>query len=103
MGKVSEIFTVIKNEMNALDKTTSFDEVGEVIKVYDGIAIVYGLDNVQFNEIVEFSNGIQGVVFNIEDDNVGIVILGYENNIEEKSIVKRTKKYFEVPTGKSLL
>ena len=101
--KVSEIFTVIKNEMNALDKTTSFDEVGEVIKVYDGIAIVYGLDNVQFNEIVEFSNGIQGVVFNIEDDNVGIVILGYENNIEEKSIVKRTKKYFEVPTGKSLL
>jgi len=101
--RASEIVDVLKNEIANLDQKIEFEEVGQVVKVFDGIAIAYGLDNVEFNEIVQFENGTQGIVFNIEEDNVGIVILGDDKNIKEGEIIKRKKQFFKVPTGKSLL
>ena len=101
--KASEIVSVLKDEISNLDKKIDFEEVGQVVKVFDGIAIAFGLDNVEFNEIVKFDSGIQGIVFNIEEDNVGIVILGDDKNIKEGEIVKRTKEFFQAPTGKNLL
>ncbi len=101
--RASEIVDVLKNEIANLDQKIEFEEVGQVIKVFDGIAIAYGLDNVEFNEIVRFENGTQGIVFNVEEDNVGIVILGDDKNIKEGEVVKREKQFFKVPTGKNLL
>ena len=101
--RASEIVDVLKNEIANLDQTIEFEEVGQVVKVFDGVAIAYGLDNVEFNEIVQFENGTQGIVFNIEEDNVGIVILGDDKSIKEGEIIKREKQFFKVPTGKSLL
>ena len=101
--RASEIVDVLKNEIASIDQKIEFEEVGQVVKVFDGIAIAYGLDNVEFNEIVQFENGTQGIVFNIEEDNVGIVILGDDKNIKEGQVIKREKQFFKVPTGKSLL
>ena len=88
--KASEVVNVLKNEISSLDNKIDFEEVGQVIKVFDGIAIAFGLDNVEFNEIVKFDSGIQGIVFNIEEDNVGIVILGDDKDVREGGVVKRT-------------
>ena len=101
--KASEIVNVLKDKISNLDHQIELQEVGQVVKVSDGVAIAYGLDNVEFNEIVEFQNGIQGIVFNIEEDSVAIVILEDSSSICEGEIVKRTEKLFEVPTGKGLL
>ena len=101
--RASEIVDVLKNEIANLDQKIEFEEVGQVVKVFDGIAIAYGLDNVEFNEIVQFENGTQGIVFNVEEDNVGIVILGDDKNIKEGEVIKREKQFFKVPTGKNLL
>jgi F-type H+-transporting ATPase subunit alpha len=101
--KASEIVSILKNEISNLNNDIKLEEVGQIVKVFDGIAIAYGLDNVGFNEIVEFQNGVQGIVFNIEEDNVGIVILGSDGDIHEGDVVKRTGEVFKVPTGKELL
>ena len=101
--KASEIVDVLKNEIANLEHKVEFEEVGQVIKIFDGVAIAYGLDNVEFNEIVQFENGVEGIVFNIEEDNVGIVILGDDKDIKEGESIKRKKQFFEAPTGKSLL
>ena len=101
--KASEIVSILKNEISNLNNDIKLEEVGQIVKVFDGIAIAYGLDNVGFNEIVEFQNGLQGIVFNIEEDNVGIVILGSDGGIHEGDVVKRTGEVFKVPTGKELL
>jgi F-type H+-transporting ATPase subunit alpha len=101
--KASEIVSILKNEISNLNNDIKLEEVGQIVKVFDGIAIAYGLDNVGFNEIVEFQNGVQGIVFNIEEDNVGIVILGSDGDIHEGDVVKRTGEGFKVPTGKELL
>ena len=78
-------------------------EIGTVLTVGDGIARVYGLDNVQAGEMVEFPGKIKGMALNLEDDNVGVVIFGSDKSIKEGDVVKRTKSIVEVPTGKSLL
>ncbi|WP_323733374.1 F0F1 ATP synthase subunit alpha [Candidatus Bandiella euplotis] len=101
--KASEIVNILKDEISSLDQEINLEEVGQIVKVFDGVAIAYGLDNVQFNEIVEFQNGAQGIVFNIEEDSVGIVILGNESDIHEGDIVKRTCDVFKTPTGRALL
>jgi F-type H+-transporting ATPase subunit alpha len=101
--KASEIVNVLKDEISNLNNEIKLEEVGQIVKVFDGVAIAYGLDTVGFNEIVEFQNGVEGIIFNIEEDNVGIVILGNDTDIHEGDVVKKTGKMFEVPTGKSLL
>ena len=99
----SEISSILKSEIKDINDETKVSEVGTVLTVGDGIARVYGLDNVQAGEMVEFPGKIKGMALNLEDDNVGVVIFGSDKSIKEGDIVKRTKSIVEVPTGKSLL
>ncbi|PPR43316.1 MAG: ATP synthase subunit alpha [Alphaproteobacteria bacterium MarineAlpha8_Bin1] len=99
----SEISKILKTEINELDDSAKVSEVGTVLTVGDGIARVYGLDNVQAGEMVEFPGKIMGMALNLEDDNVGVVIFGSDKSIKEGDIVKRTNSIVEVPTGESLL
>lgn len=99
----SEISQILKSEIEGFDNKSKVSEVGTVLTVGDGIARVYGLDNVQAGEMVEFPGKIKGMALNLEDDNVGVVIFGSDKSIKEGDIVKRTNSIVEVPTGKSLL
>ena len=101
--KASEISSIIRDQINNFESQADISEVGTVLKVGDGVAQVYGLDNVQAGEMVEFAGGIQGMALNLEEDNVGIVIFGDDIGIKEGDTVKRTQKIVEVPVGKGLL
>ena len=81
--KPSEISELIKNELESLDQKSKFEEVGFVLQVSDGIARIYGLNNVKSNELVEFDSGIKGIVLNLEEDNVGVVLLGDTEKVKE--------------------
>ena len=99
----SEISSILKKEIKDVSGEAKVSEVGTVLTVGDGIARVYGLDNVQAGEMVEFPGKVQGMALNLEEDNVGVVIFGSDKSIKEGDIVKRTQSIVEVPTGKSLL
>ena len=101
--KASEISSIIRDQINNFESQADISEVGTVLKVGDGVAQVYGLDNVQAGEMVEFTGGVQGMALNLEEDNVGIVIFGDDRGIKEGDTVKRTQKIVEVPVGKGLL
>ena len=99
----SEISEILKKEISEFDSETKVTEVGTVLTVGDGIARVYGLDNVKAGEMVEFPGKIKGMALNLEEDNVGIVIFGNDRKIKEGDVVKRTGQIVEVPVGKGLL
>ena len=99
----SEITKLLKEQIKSLGDQTEVSEVGKVLTVGDGIARVYGLDNVQAGEMVEFNDGSKGMALNLESDNVGVVIFGDDRQIKEGDIVKRTKSIVDVPVGKELL
>ena len=99
----AEISAILKREIQNFGAEAQVSEVGEVLSVGDGIARVYGLDNVQAGEMVEFPGGIKGMALNLETDNVGVVIFGSDSTIKEGDTVKRTKAIVEVPIGKNLL
>jgi F-type H+-transporting ATPase subunit alpha len=99
----SEITKLLKEEIKKYGDESEISEVGQVISVGDGIARIYGLDNVQAGEMVEFPGGIRGMALNLESDNVGVVIFGDDSGIKEGDIVKRTGSIVEVPVGKALL
>ncbi len=99
----SEISAILKREIRNFDAEAEVTEVGQVLSVGDGIARVYGLDNVQAGEMVEFPGGIKGMALNLETDNVGIVIFGNDSTIKEGDTVKRTGSIVDVPVGKGLL
>src|SRR5690348_14677273 len=99
----AEISAILKREIQNFGNDAQVSEVGQVLSVGDGIARVYGLDNVQAGEMVEFPGGIKGMALNLETDNVGIVIFGDDRDIKEGDIVKRTGAIVEVPIGKELL
>jgi len=101
--KVEEFSNILQRTIENFHSSAELKEVGEVIKVGDGIARVYGLDKVQAGELVEFEGGVKGMALNLESDNVGIVIFGDSTKIKEGSSVKRTGKIVEVPVGKGLL
>jgi len=101
--KASEISSIIRDQINNFESQADISEVGTVLKVGDGVAQVYGLDNVQAGEMVEFAGGVQGMALNLEEDNVGIVIFGDDRGIKEGDTVKSTQKIVEVPVGKGLL
>ena len=101
--KAAEISAILKEQIKNFDDNAEVSEVGQVLSVGDGIARVYGLDNVQAGEMVEFANGIKGMALNLEMDNVGIVIFGDDKDIHEGDVVKRTGDIVEVPVGKELL
>ena len=99
----AEISSILKQQIRDFGKDAEVSEIGQVLSVGDGIARVYGLDNVQAGEMVEFANGVKGMALNLESDNVGVVIFGEDRNIKEGDTVKRTKAIVDVPVGKGLL
>ena len=99
----SEITKVIQDKIKNFSKGADVSEVGQVLSVGDGIARIYGLDNVQAGELVEFAEGTKGMALNLESDNVGIVIFGDDSKIKEGDVVKRTGSIVDVPVGKELL
>jgi F-type H+-transporting ATPase subunit alpha len=101
--RAAEISKIIKDQIANFGTEAQVSETGQVLSVGDGIARIYGLDNVQAGEMVEFSNGVQGMALNLEADNVGVVIFGSDSEIKEGDIVKRTGTIVDVPIGKELL
>lgn len=101
--QASEISSILKEKIADFDLSTDMSEVGRVLSVGDGIAHVYGLDKVQLNEMVEFSNGVKGMALNLEEDSVSVVLFGSDEGIKEGDTVKRTDKIVSVPVGKALL
>jgi F-type H+-transporting ATPase subunit alpha len=99
----AEISAILKREIQNFGAEAEVSEVGQVLSVGDGIARVYGLDNVQAGEMVEFPGGIKGMALNLENDNVGVVIFGNDSTIKEGDTVKRTRSIVDVPVGKGLL
>ncbi|HEV2651946.1 MAG TPA: F0F1 ATP synthase subunit alpha [Rhizomicrobium sp.] len=99
----AEISAILKREIQNFGAEAEVSEVGQVLSVGDGIARVYGLDNVQAGEMVEFPGGIKGMALNLETDNVGVVIFGTDSTIKEGDTVKRTRAIVDVPVGKGLL
>jgi F-type H+-transporting ATPase subunit alpha len=99
----AEISAILKREIQNFGAEAEVSEVGQVLSVGDGIARVYGLDNVQAGEMVEFPGGIRGMALNLESDNVGVVIFGNDSTIKEGDTVKRTKSIVDVPVGRGLL
>ncbi len=101
--RAAEISKVIKDQIASFGTEAQVSETGQVLSVGDGIARIHGLDNVQAGEMVEFSNGVQGMALNLEADNVGVVIFGSDSQIKEGDVVKRTGTIVDVPIGKGLL
>jgi F-type H+-transporting ATPase subunit alpha len=101
--KASEISSILKNQIASFADDAELKEVGQVTKIGDGVASVYGLDNVQAGELVEFPGGLVGMALNLEEGNVGIVIFGDDRGVKEGDTVKRTGKIVDVPVGEELL
>ena len=99
----SEISDVLKQELENINSKVKFEEVGTVLSVGDGVAHVYGLDNVRSNELVEFENGAKGVALNLEESNVGVVLLDKVNSVTENMSVRRTGEVASIPVGEGLL
>ncbi len=99
----SEISDVLKQELENINSKVKFEEVGTVLNVGDGVAHVYGLENVKSNELVEFENGAKGVALNLEESNVGVVLLDKVNSITENMSVRRTGEIASIPVGEGLL
>ncbi len=99
----SEITKLLKDQIKNFGEKAEVSEIGTVLSVGDGIARVFGLDNVQAGEMVEFDDGSKGMALNLENDNVGVVIFGDDRNIKEGDTIKRTKAIVDVPVGKELL
>ena len=101
--KPSEVSEVLLSQLQGIDTSLKFDEVGTVLQVSDGVARIYGLRNAEANELLQFENGIMGTVMNLEEDNVGAVLLGPTDQIKEGMIVKRTKRIASINVGESML
>jgi F0F1-type ATP synthase, alpha subunit len=100
--KPAEVSAILKQQLTGFEATASLDEVGTVLTVGDGIARVYGLANAQYGELVEFANGLEGIVLNLEEDNVGVVLLGPSKEIYEGATVKRTQRIASLKVGEGI-
>ena len=101
--KPAEISAILKKQVEGFESGATLEEVGSVLQVGDGIARVYGLSNVQYGELVEFDNGLEAIVLNLEEDNVGVVLLGPSTGIKEGSTVKRTQRIASLKTGEGMV
>jgi len=101
--KISEVSEVLRMQLDKINVRLTFDEVGTVLQVSDGVVRIYGLHNAEANELLEFENGIRGVVMNLEEDNVGAVLLGATDKIKEGFTVKRTKEISSIDVGEGML
>ena len=99
----AEISAILKEQLSGFEAKASLDEVGTVLQVGDGIASVYGLANAQYGELVEFEGGLEGIVLNLEEDNVGVVLLGPSKEVVEGGTVKRTKRIASVNVGEGIV
>ena len=99
----SEVTSVLKKEIEGFEATASIQKVGQVLQVGDGVARVYGLEDCMMSELVEFPNGVMGMALNLEEDNVGCVLLGDAASVKEGDTVKSTGRIISVPTGDQLL
>ncbi|MCH2489931.1 MAG: F0F1 ATP synthase subunit alpha [Flavobacteriales bacterium] len=100
--KPAEVSAILKQQLSGFEATASLDEVGTVLTVGDGIARVYGLANAQYGELVEFEDGLEGIVLNLEEDNVGVVLLGPSKAIKEGDTVKRTQRIASLNVGEGI-
>ncbi len=101
--KAQEISEIIKKKISDFEKTVEVAEVGTIITVGDGIAKIFGLDNVMSGELLEFPGGVMGMALNLEEENVGAVLMGDDSKLREGDIVKRTKRIAEVPVGEAIV
>ena len=101
--KPAEVSALLKKQLESADIQSSFDEIGTVLEVGDGIARVYGLTNAQYGELVAFENGLQGMVLNLEEDHVGVVLFGPSKEIKEGDNVKRTNQIASIKVGEGIL
>ena len=101
--KPAEVSQILKQQLEGFKSETELEEVGTVLQVGDGIARIYGLSNVEANEMIEFENGMKGIVLNLEEDNVGVVLLGLSEQIKEGDTVKRTQRIASIMVGEGLL
>ena len=99
--KPSEVSTVLLEQLRGINDKAQFDEVGTVLLVSDGVARIYGLRNAEANELLEFENGTMAIVMNLEEDNVGCVLLGPTSGIKEGMRVKRTKRIASIQIGRA--
>jgi F-type H+-transporting ATPase subunit alpha len=99
----AEVSAILKQQLSGFDATASLDEVGTVLTVGDGIARVYGLSNAQYGELVSFESGLEGIVLNLEEDNVGVVLLGKSTEIKEGDTVKRTERIASLKVGEGIV
>lgn len=100
--KPAEVSAILKKQLSGFEASASLDEVGTVLTVGDGIARVYGLSNAQYGELVEFAGGLEGIVLNLEEDNVGVVLLGDSKDVKEGSTVKRTQRIASIKVGEGI-
>ena len=103
MTNPSEISEILKQQLESVSGKMAFEEVGTVLEVGDGVAHVYGLENVKANELVEFENGTTGVAMNLEESNVGVILLNNVDKVSENMSVKRTGEIASIPVGEGLL
>lgn len=101
--KPAEVSAILKQQLTGFEGNATLDEVGTVLQVGDGIARVYGLDKVQYGELVQFDNGLEGIVLNLEEDNVGVVLLGPSTMIKEGATVKRTQRIASIKVGEGIV
>ncbi|CAG2533498.1 MAG: F0F1 ATP synthase subunit alpha [Maribacter dokdonensis] len=101
--KAAEVSAILKKQLSGFDATATLDEVGTVLQVGDGIARVFGLANAQYGELVEFEGGLEGIVLNLEEDNVGVVLLGPSKSVGEGDTVKRTQRIASVKVGEGIV
>ncbi len=101
--KPAEVSAILKQQLSGFEATASLDEVGTVLTVGDGIARIYGLANAQYGELVEFESGLEGIVLNLEEDNVGVVLLGPSKEIKEGATVKRTQRIASLNVGEGIV
>ena len=101
--KPAEVSAILKQQLTNFEAKASLNEVGTVLQVGDGIARVYGLSNVQYGELVEFDGGLEGIVLNLEEDNVGVVLLGASTTVAEGSTVKRTERIASLRAGEGVV
>jgi len=101
--KADEISSILRQQLSNANTAAELQEVGTVLMVGDGIARIYGLDNVQYGELIEFNNGVQAIALNLEEDNVGVVLMGSVEGIKEGDSVKRTGKIASLPVGEGVV
>ena len=99
----SEVSEILLQQLKEIDTSLQFEEVGTVLQVSDGVVRIYGLLNAEANELLEFENGIKAIVMNLEEDNVGAVLLGPTYQIKEGMVVKRTKRIASIQVGEGML